>query len=61
MVMRPDREKEMYGYRLKNYFTGEVVAERRFDTREAMEQGLAEDLAPANLLGNVFHGLTNGK
>lgn len=60
MIMRPG-EKESYGYRLRNYFNGEVLAERRFDTREEMETGLAEDLAPDKLIGSLFRDFGDEK
>ena len=59
MYMRPG-ENEQYGYRLKNYFTGEVLAERRFKSRGEMEAGLAFDLAPDHLLGGIFRDLDTG-
>lgn len=60
MYMRPG-EKERYGYKLRNYFTGEVLASRCFESREEMEAGLAEDLAPDKLIGAVFKEFSGDK
>lgn len=57
MNMRPIDKEAVYGYRLRNFFNGEVIAERKFETREEMEAGLAEDLAPEKILGSVFKSL----
>ena len=61
MHMRPGEKNEVYGYRLRNYFNGEILAERQFESREEMEAGLAEDLSPDKLLGAVFKSLDGVK
>lgn len=61
MRMRPGEKEQVYGYRLRNYFNGEILAERQFESREAMQTALAEDLSPDNLLGSVFKTLEAGK
>lgn len=59
MIMRPG-EREAYGYRLRSYINGEVIADRRFQTREEMEAGLVEDLAPDKLIGSIFKDTVGG-
>ena len=54
--MRPTRLPEgmHYGYTLRNFFTGDIICEREFETRDEMEQAMAEDLAPDALIGKVL-------
>lgn len=60
-LRRPSEEGKEFGYRLRNYFTGEIVADRSFETRSEMEEALAEDLSPESLLGKVFGSLPDGE
>lgn len=56
-MMSPQRTDMEYGYRLRNFFTGEVIADRRFETKAEMEEGLAKDLAPDQLFGKLLDGM----
>jgi len=53
-MMTPSRTEREYGYRLRNFFTGEVIADRKFETKAEMEEGLAKDLAPDQLFGKLL-------
>lgn len=61
MRMRPGEKDEVYGYRLRNYINGEILCERQFESREEMEAGIVEDLAPDKLLGSVFQAFDSAK
>lgn len=45
---------KQYGYILRNCFTGEVLCEREFDSREEMEKMLTDDLARDAVIGRMI-------
>ena len=50
-----------YGYRLRNAFSGDIICDRSFETREEMERGLAEDLASDVIVGNILDSLADDR
>ncbi len=47
-------EGKEYGYILRNCFTGQIICERDFETREEMEKALTDDLARDAVIGKVL-------
>lgn len=53
-MMSPQRTDMEYGYRLRNFFTGEVIADRKFATKSEMEEALQNDLSADQLFGKLL-------
>ena len=58
MMMTPSRTDMNYGYRLRNFFTGEVICDRKFETKAEMEDSLKKDLDPAEIFGKLLRDIT---
>ena len=51
------RDGRTYGYRLRNCFSGDIICDREFETREEMEAALKEDMSADVIVGNVLESL----
>lgn len=60
-MMTPSRTEMQYGYRLRNYFTGEIITDRKFETKEEMENELRKDLEPSEIFGKILRDMNPEK